>query len=44
MNLEIERKSVKVALRSARAKAVDARAKAERRKHLFEKKLTAQET
>ena len=43
-NLELERKSVIVALKSARAKAVDARAKAERRKHLFEKKLTAQET
>ncbi len=42
--LAIERKSVESVLKSAKASAIDARAKAERRKHLFEKKLTSQES
>ena len=42
-DLAVERKSVEAALISARASAKDARAKAERRKHLFDKKITSQE-
>ena len=42
-NLAVERKSAEAALKSAKVKAKDARAKADRRKHLFEKKLTSLE-
>jgi len=42
-DLAVERKSVEAALISARASAKDARAKAERRKHLFDKEITSQE-